>query len=286
MNYSHLFQFNNNLSDDNPDGAGGSIVSGTPVYNASPNGNALDVSSAQISLAKTGTTIYQARDELGIVLKIATGVTDGTILSQDIALSASDTARWALTITGGNLRFHAFATGTTVQTQDITGWSLDTWFLLRIGKITGDGNEYRINGATSNTDLCNLNYATNIYWSAQYDYPLYVGYASALGTARGLSATGPTGVEIDWLYLSENYAGNADGSSDGIGTDTLGTAARTFEAWPATTDFEVIPPVDHGIIELPDLTETDGSDVTTVDVTESAGEGAGGGGIVVKEFWS
>lgn len=285
MNYTHIFQFNNNLSDDNPAGAGGTVVSGLPAYNASPNGNALDVSSAQISLGKTGTTVYQPRDELGIVLKIATGVTDGTILSQDSELSSSQIARWALSITGGNLRFHTYGTSTTTQTQNITGWSLDTWFLLRIGKITLDGLEYRINGATSNTDLCTSDLATNSYWSIQHDHPLYVGYASSLGTGKGLSASGPTGVEIDWLYLSENYAGNADGGSDGIGTDTLGTAARTFEAWPAATDFAVTEATEHAQVELPDLTETDGSEVTTVDVTESAGEGAGGG-VVVKEFWS
>lgn len=277
--FNQLYQFDGNLNNDQTeDSSRTTVVSGTPSYNASPNGQALVTSSANIKVDTYTPVIFDMADEIGMAIKIATGNTDGVIASADGVLSDGVTVRgrWALLLSAGSLLMRRWDESGTLAQTTITGWSLDTWFLLRFATNSSWENAYAVNSATP-TVLDDS--ASSFEWKGGEGFidELYLGYSvGAVNNPNSPVANTPaTGVELDWLYVSDRFnSQNTSGTT--MQADTRGTAARTTFVYGAEV-FASSPGISLDLAA---------DFYPSVVVAPELPSGGGGGGPVIKEFWS
>lgn len=280
--FNILYNFDGNLNNEQfEESSRTSILSGTPSYNASPNGQALVTSSAQIKVETYDPVLWEGGQEFGMAIKIATGVTDGVILSADGYAADGTTAlgRFALVITGGNLEMRRWTQVDTSILTTITGWSLDTWFLLRFATNSTNANAYAVNGATP-TALGSG--ASSNFWADQTrrNDNFYIGASvgAVSNTSDPVANTAATGVELDWLYFSDYFNDDTTGYLS-MEDDTRGTAVRTIELYSNSADSIGAAASTVTLATPADLYPT------TIEAPE-LGTGGGGGGPVIKEFWS
>lgn len=276
-----LYDFDGNLNNTQfEQAARTTVLSGTPSYNASPNGQALVTSSAKIKVETYYPVMWETGLEHGMAIKIATGVTDGVIMTADgyDTDQVSLLGRWALVINGGNLEMRRWNQSGTVVATTITGWSLDTWFLLRFAtNSSSSANAYAVNGATPTTLGSAASY---IAWATdrKLNYDFYIGASvgAVNNTNSPVADTAATGVEVDWLYFSNFYNDDITGTLS-MEDDTRGTAVRTLDLFTDNAEVEQAEPA-VVLNEPADLYPT-----TIVAPQVATG---GGGGPVIKEFWS
>lgn len=250
--YILIANLNGNLTDEVTGGAL-TTVSGTPSYvTGDGGGNALTISSATVSKTMP---YMQIKDQLMVEInvRVNTGYADGVVWTLE-----TDDGRiiMALIIEGGVWQIRSYtSTNTGTQTEALYAVTPDTWQYISMS-TSGPSCTTHFEG---NSSIVDTGYWGAANWLNGPEQAVFV-----LGdTINGASPTTPlpvltaaTGVDVDYWVIHPSNENTAYG--------TVTTLAGTERSMPADGGFSVLT---NKPLVLP--VET-----------------GGGGGPVIKEFWS
>lgn len=266
--YNFIYQFDGNLTDDTGQQVL-SVDSGTPAYVTGDNGQALIGNSASL------TTVFPPKlfngNTLHFVLnfRVNTGATDGVILS----LETNDYTIMQVALSGTGIEIVSYtgAQAGAASSKGTETYPLDAW--AAFGWNMGSSTTYReLEPGTTGVSY------TQYYddWDeTEYgpDVTLTIGAPATTNTTNAGTVTA-TGVDIDFLTFDNWNEGYPRTAPLGYGFDP-----RVNPVYP-TNNVSAI----SDAVSATSVIST-GSVVATSAKVYSGG-GSGGGGPVIKEFWS
>lgn len=270
MSFLYLLQFDGDITNDHAefdDFATPTVVSGTPVYSASANGQAFEVGSAVINLGASWIDLGY-NSNLNMQLQVDSDATDGVILACDELTTNKCVWAFLLTDNGTNIKYYSYLEEQTTAYQYAlsvpagNGMNNYNWEFVY-------GNAYRrVNGGSFAGGTFYAGFTT-AWDNGRYVFQQRIGqslYGNNPTTPLPI-LTAATGVHLDWISVNlEN-----DGYVTATNTNTSIRTAPTV----AASAFAVTPTPKQPVQAM---------------ATSIAGKlGSGGGGAVIvsqKEFWT
>lgn len=290
--YSQLFQFEGNLANSGDAGFGNlEVVDNLPDFTITPQGQGLQLGSV-LRFPETSTWHMLLNGSSGFKVRVNTGCTEGVLFACDYD-DGPDAQRpiWALYLNVGvtpELKLYSWHPNRTWTTRTVPLPSYDTWHEVLFTVNASSNVRSYVDGVDTGTG--SSFYGSTAYW---IEFPNKGFYTTKFGVSD-FGATGPsnnlptgttcTGVDMDWLFSSDNYEGALYQYSHS-GSDPVPTGDRPLFVGATATTVMVLPTV---IFSTPanETTNTHVASISPALTGPPMTSGGGGPTETRREFWS
>lgn len=267
--YNFIYQFDGDLTDDTAK-TSWTIDSGSPSYVAGDNGQALVSNSASLSMSMDNELFENGRMiHFVFNVRFNTGYTNGVIFQ----IETGTKPMWQLNAGGGNaLEWVSYNPNGSSFSRTTETMTLDTW--LCFGANAWTSTSYR----ELEPGTAGLNYSnSHTAWldtEMGADTKLLIGQVGNAASHTGASTTVATGVDIDFMVFDNT-------NEDFFYSQPLdfGFDPRVAPTFPASVIKEAYPSLEYS-------TDVDPFVNLSTGTLKQAVASGGGGGPVIKEFWS